>query len=332
MLEAGQCQFSVKSGGHNANPGANSINGGISIDLARLNSTSLSADRSYVTLGTGITWGHAYAAFEKQGIAFTGGICEDVGVGGLSVGGGQSLFQAGKGWVVDNILRYEIVLASGKIANVTQKSHPDLFKALKGGSTNFGIVTSIDLAAFDFSGLWGGVALYNITGPGSTREQMVEDITKATTDFINKSTDLDTGIQAIVSRFRNQAEVLELAVSNVANVGNPPALHDFEALPNKLLDTSRHTSLSDLAHETSVAVPKGFRYLTASVTIDSDYDTLLDVWKFSDATYEAIPAKDKVDWMVSFVPQPVVQELHAAKSGGNSLGLQDVKKNQIGTY
>ena len=40
----------------------------------------------------------------------------------------------------------QVALASGQmIVNANSTSHPDLFAALKGGSNNFGIVTSFDM-------------------------------------------------------------------------------------------------------------------------------------------------------------------------------------------
>ena len=42
----------------------------------------------------------------------------------------------------------QVVLASGHIVNANLNSHPDLFAALKGGTNNFGIVTSIDMRVF----------------------------------------------------------------------------------------------------------------------------------------------------------------------------------------
>ncbi|OAA63962.1 FAD binding domain protein [Cordyceps fumosorosea ARSEF 2679] len=324
------CRFAVKSGGHNPNPGFNNIDRGVSIDLRGLNSTSLSQSRSYVSLGTGLSWGQAYAVFEKDKIAFTGGICEDVGVGGLAVGGGQSLFQAGKGWVVDNIIDYEVVLASGEIVHANQQNHSDLYRALKGGSTNFGIVTKIDLAAFAFDGMWGGQLLLALDGPQANREQMQQIITKTTVDFVaDNHRDVDSGIQIVSTYLRNGSKVVDVALSNTANIADSPALQPFLKLPNQLFNTKRHASLAALAHETSLAIPRGFRYVTASITITNDKETLLDFWKASDAVYNDLEVKDKIDWLVSVVPQPALQETYAKARGGNVLGLQDEKKDQL---
>lgn len=41
--------------------------------------------------------------------------------------------------------------------NANAEQNPDLFKALKGGSANFGIVTRFDMQAFEAPELWGGL-------------------------------------------------------------------------------------------------------------------------------------------------------------------------------
>lgn len=46
--------------------------------------------------------GQAYEAISNESIAFPGGICDGVGVGGISTGGDQSFFLPKVGWVVDN--------------------------------------------------------------------------------------------------------------------------------------------------------------------------------------------------------------------------------------
>lgn len=50
----------------------------------------------------------------------------------------------------------------------------------------------------------------------------------------------------------------------------------------------------------------------------------------TDEIYNGLEYKDQVDWMISFIPQPKVQQSYAARSGGNSLGLQSVADDQIG--
>jgi FAD/FMN-containing dehydrogenase len=56
----------------------------------------------------------------------------------------------------DNIVNYEIVVASGEILNVNAATNPDLFWALRGGGGNFGIVTQFVAKAIEQGPMWGG--------------------------------------------------------------------------------------------------------------------------------------------------------------------------------
>lgn len=58
-------------------------------------------------------------------------------------------------------MNYEVVLANGKIIEVNKDFHADLFKALKGGSGNFGIVTKYDMKIIEDDKLWGGIVTYD---------------------------------------------------------------------------------------------------------------------------------------------------------------------------
>lgn len=149
ILGPADCPFSIKSGGHTPWAGANDIDSGVAIDLELLNEATLAEDRSFVRLGSGGTWGNAYNQLNGSGVAFPGGRVKTVGVGGLTLGGGYSWFTPRVGWVADNVVNYEIVLASGEVKNVNNGSDSDLFVALKGGGNNFGIVTRFDIAAFE---------------------------------------------------------------------------------------------------------------------------------------------------------------------------------------
>jgi FAD/FMN-containing dehydrogenase len=62
----------------------------------------------------------------------------DVGVGGLTLGGGLSFLSAEYGLVCDNVVNYEVVLANASIVNANASSNSDLYWALKGGGNQFG--------------------------------------------------------------------------------------------------------------------------------------------------------------------------------------------------
>lgn len=103
-----QCQFAVKSGGHAAFSGASNINGGLTIDLINLNQVTLSADHTQASIGPGNRWFDVYSALEPKGLTVIGGRVADIGVGGLTLGGGMSFFSARYGWACDNVNTYEV--------------------------------------------------------------------------------------------------------------------------------------------------------------------------------------------------------------------------------
>lgn len=75
--------------------------------------------------------------------------------------GGISFFSSQFGWACDNVAAYEVVTATGKILNVSQNSYPDLYQALRGGGSNFGIVTRFDLDTFEQGKVFVGHLVYD---------------------------------------------------------------------------------------------------------------------------------------------------------------------------
>jgi hypothetical protein len=70
--------------------------------------------------------------------------------------GGISFFSPRFGFAANNVLSYEVVLADGSIVNATSTSHADLWRALKGGSNNFGIVSRFTVRCFPNTKVWSG--------------------------------------------------------------------------------------------------------------------------------------------------------------------------------
>ncbi|KAF4582184.1 FAD binding domain protein [Ophiocordyceps camponoti-floridani] len=331
LLSKYQCRFAVKGGGHNPNPGANSIDNGVSIDLGGLDSTVLASDGSHVSLGAGGSWGHAYDAFNGSDIGFPGALCRDVSVGAVALGGGSSIFQARKGWVVDQILNYEVVLSSGRIVNANGSHNADLFRALKGGFTNLAIVTKIDLAAFKFGTFWDSEVVLSLNGPQANKSTMLDIISKTAVDFTaNNAKDTANGLHvAVTSVAKNKTDLAILAITNTDNKANPPAAKPIRSVPNQRANVERHGKISGYVKAISGFQPKGFRQVTASITIKNDYQTLREIWDASDAVYKATPQNDKIAWIVELYPQPAIMQSHASTRGGNMLGLSQTPHDRI---
>jgi FAD/FMN-containing dehydrogenase len=153
---------SVRSGGHSALAhGTNS--GGMVIDLARLNDIEvLDAERRLVRVGGGATWGRVGAALDPRGWAITSGDTADVGVGGLTLGGGFGWLVRRHGLAIDNLAGARVVTADGRLLTASADEHPALFWALRGGGGNFGVVVDFDFVAQPISTVHFGSVTYRL--------------------------------------------------------------------------------------------------------------------------------------------------------------------------
>lgn len=182
-----------------------------------------------------------------------GGRNGDIGVGGLTLGGGISYFSGLHGWALDNVENYQVVIADGSIVNANNASHPDLYFALRGGGNNLGIVTRFDLATFPHGLMWGGMVLHPISANVSVYNALY---------WFNKNAAADPKAALIVATacapglgcfFANDYEYTD-------PVAAPPVFDNFTAIPN-ISDTTRITTLSDLTAELKATQPPGFRYV-----------------------------------------------------------------------
>lgn len=237
------CQFAVRSGGHTPFAGAANIEDGVTIDLGALNSVTYHADAGTAAVGPGATWDDVYLATEAQGRMVVGGRSSTVGVGGLALGGGNSYYAASMGLVCDNVRTFEVVLASGKVVHASLDENPRLFEALKGGSSNLGIVTRLDLATFPNEPLWGGTVLY----PNTTASQQFEAFTR-----FGPNLEEDPYASVIVINTYlgdTDTNVFWNAYEYTKPEPRPAIFDDFLAIPGNISDTMRITNMSSLAQE-----------------------------------------------------------------------------------
>ncbi|TKX25781.1 FAD-linked oxidoreductase-like protein 1 [Elsinoe australis] len=161
-----RCQFAIRGGGHTPWAGAANIEQGIVIDTSNLPAAGLSKDKKTITVSPSWTWDQVYSTLDPHNVSTLGGRVGGVGVGGLVTGCGISYYSPRYGFTCDVVENFEVVLATGDIVNANATSHADLFKALRGGGNNFGVVTAITLQTFPQGKFWGGQTFH----PFSTRK------------------------------------------------------------------------------------------------------------------------------------------------------------------
>ncbi|KAE8784598.1 inactive tetrahydrocannabinolic acid synthase-like [Hordeum vulgare] len=114
------------------------------LDLARLRDVRVSPGEASAWVDSGATLGELYYAvgMASPTLAFPGGACPTVGVGGFLSGGGIGLMMRKFGTGADNVLDAKIVNADGVLLDRAAMGE-DLFWAIRGGGgESFGVVVS----------------------------------------------------------------------------------------------------------------------------------------------------------------------------------------------
>jgi FAD/FMN-containing dehydrogenase len=132
--------LSVKGGGHNI-AGTAIADRGIVLDMSSMSDVRVDSDAKLAHVGPGCRLQDVDRATQAHGLATPLGFVSEVGVAGLTLGGGLGYLTRRFGWTVDNLEKVEIVTADGAIRNASRDENADLFWALRGGGGNFGVVT-----------------------------------------------------------------------------------------------------------------------------------------------------------------------------------------------
>lgn len=145
-------KLGVRCGGHSIT-GHSVPDGGLMLDLRPMAQISVDPAEMQATVQGGALLGALDRATQPYGLATTTGNVSHTGIGGLTLGGGMGWLARQYGLTCDNMLRCQLVTASGEVLNVTPEEHPDLLWALRGGGGNFGVVTEFTFQLHQIAGL-----------------------------------------------------------------------------------------------------------------------------------------------------------------------------------
>ncbi|KAF2789702.1 FAD-binding domain-containing protein [Melanomma pulvis-pyrius CBS 109.77] len=291
-------ELAIRSGGHSPNIGFSNTNNGITLDLRGLNSIVLASDSKTVSVGTGNQWGDVYNKLDPLGKTVVGARVFDVGIGGFLSGGGISFFSPRDGFGCDNVQNFQVVLASGAIVNANAKENPLLFKALKGGQNNFGIITRFDLVIKPTARFWGGA----VVTPESADPAQLDAFTKFKQAPYNPLLEIE---QTFVYYGSQQSYFVSNNLFYLTASSNISSLDPFTSITPQLSSTLRISDVADFASEVEAGQPMNQFTVYATTTFpitSTNLKLIYALWKtttgqlaaaipeaISAMTYQSIP-------------------------------------------
>ncbi|KAI9155659.1 FAD-dependent monooxygenase CTB5 [Paramyrothecium foliicola] len=316
----GVVDFAIRGAGQQPSPGCNNINKGITIDLRNLASIDVDVAKNSVTVGAGVRWGDVYKKLLPLGLGVTGGRSILNGIGGLALSGGLSFFSSREGFITDNILNFEVALASGKVVNANSRENADLYKALRGGGNNFGVVTRVTFRTFKQGGFWGGSVFYFPDSFPSQVKALVAELKKP-----NPSPEthimLSIGYSASYLSLGGTLCLNQLYYTREAQ--KPAVLAPFADIQPQIdsFNTMRNLTIVSAADEQTSQSTSNQRVAYMNLHVKADVDTLNFAYQSYLDGIEPIKNFENITLSFTLQPYPVSLLKKTSFQGGNSLGL-----------
>jgi hypothetical protein len=154
-------RLSVHATGHDFE--ARSLSGEVVIHLGSLSGVAYDHTTGVLTVGGGARVHDVNRVLSAYGRAISTGTNQDVGIAGLTLGGGAAYTSRCYGLTCDALLEVEICSFSGERFLVSDASHPELMALLRGGGGgHFGVITAFKFQTYPttpvttFSATWEG--------------------------------------------------------------------------------------------------------------------------------------------------------------------------------
>ena len=132
------------------------------IVTSAMNQVQVNAPAKTAWVSGGAKWGDVLAQTVPHGLAPVLGSTPEVGAVGYTLGGGFGWLGRNYGMSCDNVNAFQIVTADGNIVRADATENSDLFWALRGGGSNFGIVTGMEIRLYPVANLYAGNLFYPV--------------------------------------------------------------------------------------------------------------------------------------------------------------------------
>ncbi|HEX5713269.1 MAG TPA: FAD-binding oxidoreductase [Solirubrobacterales bacterium] len=141
-------RIGIRSGGHSW-AGNHVRDGGLLLDVSRLDSVAIDAEAMTATVGPGVRGHELLATLAERDLFFPAGHCPGVALGGYLLQGGFGWNGRVHGPACMSVEAIDVVTAAGELVRADEENHPDLFWAARGsGPGFFGAVTRFHLRLY----------------------------------------------------------------------------------------------------------------------------------------------------------------------------------------
>ncbi|KAH7312505.1 hypothetical protein B0I35DRAFT_513840 [Stachybotrys elegans] len=321
---AGDWHIAIRSGSHSTTGGNNIVNG-VAIDLSHMNSTEYDEASSLARVYTGARWESVYSHLAGVNRSVVGGRDGTVGVGGFLLGGGYSFYSPKLGFGCDSVVNYEVVLGNGTIVQANESAHSDLYRALKGGHSNFGLVTRFDMATIPARNLW-----YELRYLANNYSSVVADVAA---DFANHDESLGDNALVTWVSFNSTISPVTTASTIYVNVeGNPHVETSYDAIRRLPSLLSESVSLPLTQAAAASGSGEGTWSTGSSGTYKNNPAILRNTIRVHEDLARNLTSAIGVDSFSTFFfmqPLPSYMGSIGKQRGGNVLGLDSLRDNAI---
>jgi len=272
--------LSIKGGGHNI-AGTSIAERGLLLDMARMRDVAVEPGAKLAHVGPGCLLKDVDRATQAHGLATVLGFISEVGVAGLTLGGGLGYLTRRFGWSVDNLQEVEIVTADGAIRTASRDENADLFWAVRGGGGNFGVVTRFTFRLHEVGPtVYGGL----IAWPFDRADEILRAYRTLTSEAPP-----ELSVWMILFRAPPAPFVPEpwhgrrICAMSVCYSGNPDdvahVLAPIRALGDPVFDLLREQPYVELQSYLDATEPKGHHYYWKTEYAAELSDGLLATWR-----------------------------------------------------
>jgi FAD/FMN-containing dehydrogenase len=224
-----ELEVAVRGGGHN--PAGHCVcDGGLVIDLSRMNKVEVNAEKRIARSEGGATWLDFDSATQAFGLVTPGGVVVSTGVAGLSLGGGIGHLTAQFSLTCDHILAAEMVTPDGLMVHASADENPELLWGLRGGGGNFGVVTHMEFRLHPLQHVVGGRLVYRGVG--------VREALRCYRDVVSRSP-RDLSCQVSLGVDESLTPVLEIFPCYTGRQEDPQELRSLRSAPGLIEDELR---------------------------------------------------------------------------------------------